>query len=109
MEKESQNKQILEHLKRGLSIAPMEALRKFNCMRLGARIHNLRESYPIITRMIKLPSGKWIARYRMIHLNSIVLYGDDIYNVTRISDFPPFVVDISNKIENHKVGIDELS
>lgn len=40
----SQNKQILRYLqthKRGLS--PADAVQKFQCYRLGARIHDLRE------------------------------------------------------------------
>ena len=34
---------IAEYLKSGKSITPMEALRKFDCMRLASRIHDLKE------------------------------------------------------------------
>lgn len=50
----SQNKEILDHLKSGKTITPTEALDKFGCFRLGARIKNLRkkgetEGFDIIT------------------------------------------------------------
>lgn len=107
METKTQNQQILEHLQRGLSIAPMEALRKFNCMRLGARIHNLREHHPIVTRMIKLPSGKRIARYRIIHTDSAVLFDSKLAKVTKISQYPPFIVYLN--IQKEPVAIEDLS
>ena len=39
---DSQCSAILEHLKKGLSITPLEALNRFGCFRLSARIHDLR-------------------------------------------------------------------
>ncbi len=41
---EAQNKRILKHLKKGLSITPLSALRLFGCMRLAARIYELRQA-----------------------------------------------------------------
>ena len=38
----SQNKKILEYLESGRSITPIEALNMFDCMRLSARIKDLR-------------------------------------------------------------------
>ncbi|AIT09102.1 hypothetical protein LO80_03375 [Candidatus Francisella endociliophora] len=38
----SQEKQILEHLKSGKELTPLEALLEYGCMRLGARIYDLR-------------------------------------------------------------------
>lgn len=50
---ESQNKQILAHLEAGLSITPLEALKRYGCFRLGARIHDLRtKGHPIVTTMV---------------------------------------------------------
>ena len=40
---DSQCNMIAEYLKSGKSITPMEALRKFDCMRLASRIHDLKE------------------------------------------------------------------
>lgn len=118
MKTESHNLQILEYLQRGLSIAQMEALRQFNCMRLSARINDLRHgensmhlSFPIVTRMIKLPSGKRIARYRLITIGSIVYYNGNLYRVFRITTAQPFHVDLKNDSgeEHFSVGIEFLS
>ena len=39
---ESQNKRILAYLKSGRKLTPLEALYEFGCLRLGARIYDLR-------------------------------------------------------------------
>ena len=38
----SQSKQILNYLKKGYSLSSLEALHKFGCFRLAARIYDLR-------------------------------------------------------------------
>lgn len=38
----NQTQQILDHMKRCGSITPLEALREYGCMRLGARIWDLK-------------------------------------------------------------------
>ena len=44
------NTAILKHLKRYHDITPMEALRKFRCLRLSARIYDLRQQgHDIVT------------------------------------------------------------
>ena len=48
----TQNDLILEYLLQGNSITPLIALQKFGCFRLSARIHNLREDYPIETKHV---------------------------------------------------------
>lgn len=40
----NQTEQILEHLKAGNSITPLEALNLFGCFRLSARIKDLRDA-----------------------------------------------------------------
>ena len=40
----SQEKQILKYMQSGNSITPMDALNRFGCFRLGARIYNLKNS-----------------------------------------------------------------
>jgi hypothetical protein len=56
----SQRDKILSHLKRR-SITPMEALQMYRCLRLAARIKELRElGYTITTTM---PDG--YARYQL--------------------------------------------
>lgn len=47
-------------------ITPLEALEVIGTFRLGARIWELkRDGWPIETDMVKTPSGKRIARYRL--------------------------------------------
>jgi len=41
--KESQTKQIYEYLKGGNKITALEALRRFGCLRLSARIYDIRK------------------------------------------------------------------
>ena len=66
----TQNKQILEHLKKGNSITPLLALNLFGCFRLSARIHNLRQDgHNIIKRTITSDdSNKHFAEYTLLKL-----------------------------------------
>ena len=60
----TQNTQIFNHLKRYGSITPGYALDKFDCMRLAARISELRgRGHKIETDWIKR-NGKRFAKYR---------------------------------------------
>ena len=57
---------ILKHLSSGKHITQMEALKKFGCMRLGARIFDLKEQgYNIKTTMIS-KNNKRFAKYQLI-------------------------------------------
>ncbi len=50
--KETQNEKILKYLKENGSITPIDALREFGCMRLGARIWDLKSiGYEITSKM----------------------------------------------------------
>jgi Helix-turn-helix domain len=63
--KTAQCKQILSHLQGGHSITPVEALNKYKCFRLAARINDLRvRGYEIITRLVKR-NGKKYASYSL--------------------------------------------
>lgn len=62
----SQKLAILEYLKAGNRITPLVALDKFKCMRLGGRVFELKqEGYPIKRDMVQVPSGKYVAEYRL--------------------------------------------
>lgn len=63
----SQNNQILNHLKQGNSITPLEALAKFGSLRLGARIKDLRDKGYNITTETTHENGKHFARYRLVN------------------------------------------
>lgn len=62
---ESQNKAILAYLKAGNTITAIEALARFQCMRLAARIKDLRDmGYNIIANTVSC-NGKRFAEYRI--------------------------------------------
>ena len=59
----TQNERIKKHLKSGKHLTALGALKLFGCLRLGGRIHELRESgMKIKTKMIEV-NGKRIAQY----------------------------------------------
>lgn len=61
----SQEKRILAHLKSGRTLTPLEALRLYGCLRLGARILDLRDKgHNIVTQMVEV-GGKRVARYSL--------------------------------------------
>ena len=50
----TQCERILRHLKDYGSITPVEALREYSCMRLGARIHDLKkQGHDITSEIVK--------------------------------------------------------
>jgi len=60
----SQNKQIANYLNKGKKLTPIDALNKFGCFRLAARIADLRNNgMSIVTKTIKLDNNKQIAQY----------------------------------------------
>ena len=59
----TQTEQIVKHLNRRGSITPLEALEKFGCFRLAARILELRESGLSIETVEEVRDGKRYARY----------------------------------------------
>jgi hypothetical protein len=62
----TQREQILRHLKAGRCLTALEALRRFNCLRLAARINDLRDvGHTIQTRIVTTRTRKRIAVYRM--------------------------------------------
>lgn len=67
-EKQSQTQcqKILAFLQQGGRITSLSALNQFGCLRLSARIKDLRdEGYQISDRFIKVPSGKKVKEYFM--------------------------------------------
>lgn len=61
----SQCQTILAMLKQG-PVTALEALQTAGCLRLAARIADLREQgYDITTEDFKTPTGKYIARYHL--------------------------------------------
>jgi len=66
----SQNQQILEHLQKGASINPLQALDLFGCFRLAARIGELKNNgHNIRSQMVYPATGKKYAFYWMDRLD----------------------------------------
>lgn len=76
----AQAKMIAAHLKAGNTITALEALQKFGCFRLGARIADLRKAgYNIDTKMVE-QNGKRFAQYTMKRKCCNCAYADFRYN-----------------------------
>jgi len=65
----SQNERIKKYLQSGRTLTPLDGLHLFNCFRLGARIHDLKnEGIDIETTMIPVTSDgktKYVAQYKI--------------------------------------------
>ena len=59
----TQNQQIKSYLEKGKSITPIQALNKFGCFRLAARISDLRNEGLNIATKIVTKDGKTFAKY----------------------------------------------
>ena len=63
---ETQNEQILNLLKQA-PLTPLGALKLAGCMRLSARIYDLKDQgHDIQKEMVKVSSGKRVARYTLV-------------------------------------------
>jgi hypothetical protein len=62
----SQTEWILEELKRGRSVSPIDALAGCQCFRLAARVQELRERGNNIVTVMVERNGKKYATYRLI-------------------------------------------
>lgn len=61
----SQNQMILEALQAGEAITAIDALNRFRCFRLAARIRDLRDAGHDIQSIQKTTNGKNYAVYKM--------------------------------------------
>lgn len=60
----SQTDRILEYMLSGKSITPLEALNKFGCLRLGARIADIKaKGYLVYSEFVSTPTEKKVKRY----------------------------------------------
>lgn len=65
MAKKTQSEKILTYLSKGKGLTPIDALNKFGCFRLAARIADLRsQGYTIWTDTVT-KNGKTFASYKM--------------------------------------------
>ena len=62
----SQTDLILEWMLAGNSITPLEALEKFKCFRLGARIADIKaRGYIVYSEFVTTPSEKKVKQYHL--------------------------------------------
>jgi len=61
----SQAQEIYEYLQSGKSLTPLEALEKFGCFRLGARIYELKQADHKIETIMVEQNGKRFASYKL--------------------------------------------
>lgn len=58
--------QLLRALKSGERLTPLSALERYQCFSLSQRMGELRRAgWPIVSRMVKVNSGKKVAEYAM--------------------------------------------
>lgn len=62
----SQTDQIRAALLSGLELTPLDALEKFGCFRLAARVADLRAEGLDIETVTEVRNGKKFARYRVV-------------------------------------------
>lgn len=63
----TQNSMVLEHLKKGRSLSPAEAMHGMGIYRLAARIKDLKNAgHNITTEMHVAPNGSRYAEYRLV-------------------------------------------
>lgn len=65
-ESKSQTDRILEWMLSGKSLTPLEALKQFNCLRLGARIADIKaKGYIVYSEFVTTESEKKVKRYHL--------------------------------------------
>ena len=62
----SQNEAILNYLWKGKPLTALTALRQFGCLRLAARIHDLRKGGYTIEQHLLEMKDKHVAEYRLV-------------------------------------------
>ena len=60
----SQTDRILDYMLAGYSVTPLEALNMFGCLRLGARIADIKaKGYIVYSEFITTPTQKKVKKY----------------------------------------------
>ena len=62
----AQTERILDYMLQGHAITPLEALEKFKCFRLGARIADIKaRGYLVYSEFVTTPSEKKVKQYHL--------------------------------------------
>jgi hypothetical protein len=83
--KKSQEDSILDYLKTGKSITPIDALNMFGCFRLGARIFDLKKKGYHIEEMDTELNGKRFARYFLASEQEEIIANNNLAQETAIN------------------------
>ena len=63
-DRQSQSNAILDYMRAGNRITPLEALQLFGCFRLGGRIYDLKKEHPEIeSEFVEAGNGKRVKAY----------------------------------------------
>lgn len=63
---QSQNQLIKAHLESGKPLTGMEALHRYGCFRLPARIADIKaQGVPVESKLVKVGPKKWVSEYRI--------------------------------------------
>ena len=62
---DAQNRQILAALQKGRELSALDALQEFGCIRLAARIYDLKRQGYAIEKRTAVKDGKRFALYRL--------------------------------------------
>ena len=66
LDAKTQNMRILKHLKAGKTITALQALRQFGCLRLSARIYDLKQlGHEIEGEFVLTAADKRVKKYRL--------------------------------------------
>lgn len=65
MDRQTQTTKIREALERGETLTPLDALNRFGCFRLGARIYDLKKEGMTITKEMVERGDTMVAEYRL--------------------------------------------
>lgn len=86
--KQTQNQQVLDHLLRGESLTPLQALGVYGIFRLASRIDELRKElresgskHVIVTEVVRDPKGKRYAKYSLLKPTSAIIDGRAVQHV----------------------------
>lgn len=95
----SQREAILDALEHGETLTPLDALKRFGCFRLGARIWDLKQAgHQIEMRLIETASGKRVAEYFIAELILSLPTSDQVHR-SNYPETPTNQYDLPNLID----------
>lgn len=73
--KETQTEAILADMRQGMSVTALDALNRYGCFRLAARINDIRKlGHVVHVETVEVAGGKRVARYWMDQPEQLSLF-----------------------------------